>query len=400
MTSDFTSGKNGKSARFSRLTRRDFSVVEFQRADLKEYYITCFPEDSGDSEDLIGEVYARVGEFLESLGAEVVSERCYGETAVFPEVKAARTRLYKQHGLEYEGSLSFVGGTPILKRGLAGLQIWAVVAEDRPAVRTMTLDGSPVGRKFSHGGISYASVASVEPSAVGHYSPHLKDHAGSMFRESARILNSYGLSYRDVARTWIYLPQLLSWYDDFNAARREVYAEFGLAEGSRLSWLPASTGIQGQSPRGCECMMDLLAVSDRADFGHRLEMLNSPLQCEAYDYGSFFSRAVELKDESVSRIFVSGTASIDSQGNTVFKDDPKGQIRFTIQVVKELVGTRGHSLSDMAHCVAFFKNSEYTGAFLEVAEEQGLDARVVVQTVADVCRNDLLFEMEALTVKA
>jgi enamine deaminase RidA (YjgF/YER057c/UK114 family) len=387
-------------ASFSRLVRRDFSVTEFQRADIKEYYVTCFPEDSGDSKDQIPEVYARISEFLEGLGAEVVSERCYGETAVFPAVKATRTELYKQHGLEYEGSLSFVGGTPIPKRGLAGLQLWAIQAVDRPAVRTMAVDGNPVGRKFSHHGISYASVASVEPSAVGHYSPNLKDHAASMFQESARILNSYGLSYRDVARTWIYLPQLLCWYDDFNAARREVYKQFGLADGARPFWLPASTGIQGQSPRGYECMMDLLAVSGRADSGHRLEMLNSPLQCEAYDYGSFFSRAVELRDESVSRIFVSGTASIDSQGNTVFKDDPKGQIRFTLQVVSELIGTRGHSLADMAHCVAFFKNSEYIGAFMDVAEEQGLDARVVVQTVADVCRNDLLFEMEALTVKA
>jgi len=397
MSSDFISG-NG--AGLSRFTRRDFSVIEFQRADLKEYYITCFPEASSDPKEQIGEVYARISEFLEKLGAEVVSERCYGETAVFPEVEAARTDLYKRRGLESEGSLSFIGGTPIGKRGLAGVQLWAIRAEERPAVRTMTVDGSAVGRKFSHCGISYASVASVEPSASGHASPDLKDHAASMFRESARILNSYGLTYRDVARTWIYLPQLLCWYDDFNAARREVYTEQGLADGSRPLWLPASTGIQGQSPRGRECMMDLLAVAGRSDVGHRLEMLNSPLQCEAYDYGSFFSRAVELKDESASRIFVSGTASIDGQGNTVFKDDPKGQIRFTLQVLKELVGSRGHSLADMAHCVAFFKNSEYTQAFLDVAEEQGLDARVVVQTVADVCRNDLLFEMEALTVKA
>ncbi len=397
MTSDFSSGNNAHASRF---IRRDFSVVEFQRADLKEYYITCFPETSGISTDEIREVYARIGEFLEELGAEVISERCYGETAVFPEVKAARTQLYKQHGLEHEGSLSFVGGTPIRKRGLAGLQLWAILAKERPSVRTMTVEGHAVGRKFSHQGISYASVASVEPSAAGHNSPNLKDHAASMFRESAAILASYGLSYRDVARTWIYLPQLLCWYDDFNAARREVYSELGLSGGRNPFWVPASTGIQGQSPRGRECMMDLLAVSGRVGSGHRLEMLKSPLQCEAYDYGSFFSRAVELSDESISRIFVSGTASIDGEGNTVFKDDPKGQIRFTLQVVKELIGTRGHSLADMAHCVAFFKNSEYTQAFLDVAEEQGLDARVVVQTVADVCRDDLLFEMEALTVKA
>jgi len=337
---------------------------------------------------------------LSKLGAEVVSERCYGETSLFPEVREARSQSYKQHGLEYEGSLSFIGGTPTGKQALAGVQLWAIAAADGPAVRTMKVDGQEVGRKFSHRGVGYASVASVEPSAEGHKSSSLKEHAASMFREAARILNSYGLSYRDVARTWIYLPQLLSWYDDFNLARREVYGELGLCGGSGQFWVPASTGIQGCSPRGRECMMDLLAVSGRPDSAPRLEMLNSPLQCEAYDYGSCFSRAVELKDESVSRIFVSGTASIDRQGNTVFKDDPRGQIRFTLQVLKELIGTRFHTLEDTAHCVAFLKNCEYSEAFREIAEEEGLDARVVVQTVADVCRNDLLFEVEALTVKA
>lgn len=397
MTSDSSSGH---AAGLSRFIRRGLSVIEFERASLKEYYISCFPEAPAESGNEIREVYARIGEFLEKLHAEVVSERCYGETVVFPKVETTRTELYREHGLDPQGSLSFVGGSPIRKKGLAGVQLWAIVTRDRPAVRTMAVGSQAVGRKFSHRGISYASVASVEPLAAGHNSPDLKDHAASMFRASADILASYGLGYRDVARTWIYLPQLLCWYDDFNAARREVYTELGLSGGSLPLWLPASTGIQGQSPRGRECMMDLLAVSGRSDSGHRLEMLSSPLQCEAYDYGSFFSRAVELRDESVSRIFVSGTASIDNRGQTVFKDDPKSQIRFTLQVVKELVGTRGHSLADMAHCVAFFKNSEYADVFEEVAEEQGLDTRVVVQTVADVCRNDLLFEMEALTVKA
>ncbi|RPJ49708.1 MAG: hypothetical protein EHM23_36335 [Acidobacteria bacterium] len=92
MTSDFS---NGNSECLSRFVRGDFSVTEFRRADLKEYYITCFPETSGNSNEQIGEMYARVSEFLEKLGAEVVSERCYGETEVFPEVKAARAQLYQ-----------------------------------------------------------------------------------------------------------------------------------------------------------------------------------------------------------------------------------------------------------------------------------------------------------------
>jgi len=219
-----------------------------------------------------------------------------------------------------------------------------------------------------------------------------------MFRQAAQVLSGYGFNYRDVARTWIYLPRLLSWYDEFNAARQEVFQEVGLIGGDQALWLPASTGIQGHSPLGHECMMDLLAVAGREDGRVRMQMVESPLQCEAYDYGSFFSRAVELRDRTTSRVYVSGTASIDGQGLTVHHDDPLEQIRFTLRVVRELLATRGHSFSHVSHCVAFLKEAQYAPAFEQATREAGFDPRVVVPTVADVCRDDLLFEIDATAV--
>jgi enamine deaminase RidA (YjgF/YER057c/UK114 family) len=389
--------RDSRGGAFSRFTRRGFSVVEFAHGDLREYYLSFFPEAIDGSGESLGDLYERVAEFLSRLGAEIVSERCYGETTDYEEVSAVRAERYGRHCIDHAGSLSYIGGTPVNDGRLAGIQLWAVSAQDRPAVRNLLTDDQAVGRRFSHAGISYASIASVDPRAVD---GSLKEHARSMFDQAGRILESYGLGFRNVARTWIYLPQLLCWYDDFNRARQEVFAAAGLCGGAVPIWYPASTGIQGYSPKGHECMMDLLAVSARPASPLRLEMLESPLQCEAYDYGSLFSRAVELRDESTSRIYVSGTASIDKAGQTVFRDDPAAQIRFTLRVVRELVGTRGHGLEDIAHCVAFLKRPEFAPVFHEVAAEEGLDARIAVQTVADVCRDDLLFELEAMTLKA
>jgi enamine deaminase RidA (YjgF/YER057c/UK114 family) len=395
MTGDL--GKKNDSGAFSRFTRRDFSVVEFDRGGLREYYLSFLPQSAEGSGESLADIYDRVAEFMSRLGAEIINERCYGETADYEEVLTTRAERYRRYGIDNEGTLSYIGGTPISGRRLAGLQLWAVAAEDRPALRNLICGGQVVGRRFSHCGLSYASIASVGPSSV---SGSLKEHALSMFREAGHILEAHGLSFRNVARTWIYLPQLLCWYDDFNRARREVFADAGLCGGPGQLWYPASTGIQGHSPKGHECMMDLLSVSGRPESAFKLQMLESPLQCEAYDYGSLFSRAVELRDESVSRVYVSGTASIDKLGRTVFKDEPEAQIRFTLEVVRELIGTRGHTLGDVAHCVAFLKRPEFGPVFREVAAEEGLDARIAIQTVADVCREDLLFEVEAMTVKA
>jgi enamine deaminase RidA (YjgF/YER057c/UK114 family) len=220
-----------------------------------------------------------------------------------------------------------------------------------------------------------------------------------MFREANRTLESSGFRFRDVARTWIYLPQLLDWYDEFNAARAQSYQEFGLLDGRRPVWLPASTGIQGASPLGHECMLDLLAVARTDGARADMEMLASPLQCEAYEYGSMFSRAVEVRDESVSRIFVSGTASIDRVGVTVHVGDCAAQVRCTLATVRELLAARGHDLGDVTHCVAFLKNRDHADEFRVTAADMGLDPGIAIQTVADVCRHDLLFELEVTAVR-
>ncbi len=386
--------------RFSRSISRPLSVVEIQRGDLKEFYLTfCPSRDSSGTSESVEEIYSRVAEFLSSVGAEVVQERCYAMTNTYAEISAARDEAYRKHGVESDGTLCFVGEMPCEPSSVAGIQVWAVQAKKRPGVSPLVLEGQAVGREFTYQNIHYVSVASLGPRKGLGEEHRLEDHAKSMFDAANEILTTHGFTYRDVARTWIYLSKLLSWYDEFNAARRRAYREFGLLDGQKPVWLPASTGIQGDCPLGRECMMDFLAVSRVDDAILEMNMLNSPRQCSAFQYGSAFSRAVELKDESVSRIYVSGTASIDEQGKTAHRGDPAKQIRHTLLAVQELLVSRNHSFSDVAHCVAFLKRAEYSTEFRRIAEEEGLDYRAVIETAADICRDELLFEIEVMTVK-
>jgi enamine deaminase RidA (YjgF/YER057c/UK114 family) len=378
------------------------TVVQVQRDDLTEYFLTFRPEQpSARAVESVESIYNRVAEFLSEIRGEILQERCYAMTNTYPQVSAARQQAYEKHGVESEGSLCFVGEMPCepTQNGVAGIQVWAVRTPKGGAVSPLMLKGQALGRKFCYGNVCYLSVASLGPAehvCVGH---RLHDHALSMFENANRVLEAHGLTYRDVARTWIYLPKLLSWYGEFNAARRQAYQQFGLMDGQKPVWLPASTGIQGDCPFGRECMMDFLAISRLGEAELEAKILNSPRQCEAFQYGSSFSRAVEIRDESVSRIYVSGTASINERGETVHIGNPEEQIRHTLRVVKELLSWRHHSLGDAAHCVAFVKSPDYAPAFRRIAEEEGLDPRGVIETAADICRDDLLFELEVMTIK-
>lgn len=378
------------------------TVVQAQRDDLTEYFLTFRPEAvSARGAESVENIYNRVAEFLAGISGEIVQERCYAMTNTYAQVSAARQKAYEKHGVESEGSLCFVGEMPCepIQNGVAGIQVWAVRTPEGGAVSPLMLEGQAVGREFCYRDICYLSVASLGPAKHFCEGHRLHDHALSMFENANRVLEAHGLTYRDVARTWIYLPKLLSWYSEFNAARRQAYQQFGLMDGQKPAWLPASTGIQGDCPFGRECMMDFLAISRRGEAALEAKILNSPRQCEAIQYGSSFSRAVEIRDESVSRIYVSGTASINERGETVHLGDPEEQIRHTLRVVKELLSWRHHSLGDAAHCVAFVKSADYAPAFRRIAGEEGLDSRGVIETAADICRDDLLFELEVMTIK-
>lgn len=396
MNTDFTAPS--RDTGFPRYMGRDLCLIECPQPDMKELFMTFLPV-VGPTPESIDQLYERITELIANLGAEVVNERCYASTDHYPEISEIRARSYAARRLQEQGTLSFIGAVPVAGGPVAGIQVWAIQSAEKPGVRTMYLNSRAVGRKFTYDGISYGSIASLAPVMQGTSTPSRGAEAAAMFREAAQVLAGYGFSYRDVARTWIYIPRLLSWYDEFNAARREVFEEVGLVGGEQAFWLPASTGIQGRSPLGHECMMDLLAVTGREDRRVCMQMVASPLQCEAYDYGSFFSRAVELRSRATSRVFVSGTASIDAQGATVHSDEPLEQIRFTLRVVRELLATRGHSYAHVSHCVAFLKKAEYMPAFEQATREVGFDSRLVIPTVADVCRDDLLFEIEVMTIR-
>jgi enamine deaminase RidA (YjgF/YER057c/UK114 family) len=219
-----------------------------------------------------------------------------------------------------------------------------------------------------------------------------------MFRRAEKLIGSAGMTYGNVVLTRIYLTRILAWYDAFNAVRTPEYERLGLLGEDASFRLPASTGIQGKISEDCEVFMDLLAICKGDPGTCPFETLHNPLQNEATAYGSSFARGVAVDVPGARYVLISGTASIDESGVTVHLDDPRAQIRRTMDNFKAILSAGGAGLDDLYHAVWYCKRAEYAPVLHEELSAAGWPHFPWAIVEADVCRADLLVEIDGAAV--
>ena len=150
-----------------------------------------------------------------------------------------------------------------------------------------------------------------------------------------------------------------------------------------------------QVSTGAAGALDLLAVVGPPESRPLVKQLSSPAQPEALTYGSAFSRGALIHRTDVSLIQVSGTAAIDEQGQSLYPGDVRAQIDCTFDKIAALIGQEGAALADIAAACVFVKRPEDALVYQERVAARGLEALPAVIMVADICREELLFEMDA-----
>ena len=94
-------------------------------------------------------------------------------------------------------------------------------------------------------------------------------------------------------------------------------------------------------------------------------------------------------------IEVSGTAAIGATGMSLYQDDIRAQIEYTLDTIESLIAQKGARLEDVCAGTVFLKHPEYEAIYREIARERGLDNVPCLCVVANICREDLLFEIDA-----
>ncbi|MBN1570305.1 MAG: hypothetical protein JXA73_20860 [Acidobacteria bacterium] len=339
-------------------------------------------------------ICAEAASVLDSYGMRMLNERVFG-TLDFHETYA---RIRERFPDMAQKPFSYIQGAPVHGDGLSGVQIHAVkpVSDENP--RILYDGGRPCGSVWKREDATYVHIAGIHGLQSG--SRSRLDQAASMFEAMNRLLASQSADFRNVVRTWIYLDDVLEWYDVFNSVRTDKFKSFGLIPGSADEsngnpvYLPASTGIGGRNPAGAFCCGDVLAVTGNVE----VSVLPGMLQPSAYSYGSAFSRGICIEEKEYRQVFISGTAAIDETGRSLYPQDAESQIMKTLEVVEALISEKGAKFKDIRSATVYLKRAGDWRVYEKLAGRLGLSDLPAVFVVADICRSELLFEMDALAV--
>lgn len=350
-----------------------------------EFYITARPKWQADAPALATALMERVGAVLAENSACILQERLFADAAGMEALVTARASVLKSFADGVEPTCLIV--PPNMHGPICGVQVHAMAGPTKPKV--LSVGGRPCARLVNMGDWSYLVGCDLQADA-----PAEPDReAAAMLEKTEAVLSQVGGTLHDIARTWMWLGGILSWYGPFNRVRNDLFKSRGLLKDGGAGRMPASTGIGiGPAPRPGRrhCTMDFCAMlgARRPEF-----LLACGNQDAASKYNSAFSRASVAHTPGGRTVYVSGTAAIDAAGVTTHIGDTLGQIEDTVANVRAVLRNASCSMDNIVSAIAYCKTPEVERTFRYACGT--LLRGPVLVTVADVCRDNLLFELEA-----
>ena len=350
------------------------------------------------------EIYDQIAGIIKEMEIQILQEKVFANIPLHNILQKAREDSFVKYGIMEDNPVVYIEGAPVWGEGFAGIQICAI-ENSRLHERIWTIydEGIPCGRGMDLDGATFLLLQNMHGSSENNENKNNRpEQVNMMFEKTVGLLKKYNAEYKNVVCTRIYISNILDWYDEFNLLRNAKYTELGIIPTksdeliTEQIYLPASTGIRADNLFGAEALMNVLAVIKSDESEIKTAHDNGVKQKSAYRYGSAFSRAAVISSRNDKCVLLSGTAAIDEQGKSLFPGNPREQIRKTFEVVEALLGKEGVSLKDICHATVFLKRKEDAVIYNEVIEELGLSDMPAVCVTADVCRDELLFEIDAI----
>ncbi len=326
------------------------------------------------------------------------------------DVGQCRTLFEAYYGRQMPAT-NFVLQPPCCGAALA-VEAWAVGGGEAdvqfPAPNLVTV---------AYDGIKWFHCAGVSPKA-----PTAHDQTANAFGRMCDVLAKAGVGFHEVVRVWLYQGGITAdesgteRYRELNRARTDFFANVpfgsnGLAHDAGNGFYPASTGI-GTLGRGLVTSCLALQTSRR---DVRLIPLENPLQTPSHKYeqkfslqSPKFSRAMAVLLGNYMTTWISGTASIVNS-ETRHLGDIERQTEQTIDNIECLISSNnlarqgvsgaGATLRDLAKVRVYIKRPE---DYLKcrAACERRLGHLPTIYAHADICRPDLLVEIEGVAFSA
>ena len=286
------------------------------------------------------------------------------------------------------------------------------------AIEVYTLDGDADFQIKEQDGICFGLMEDhdekmlfIEGIPASDFSAKVSQQSQEVFGKLDALLSAFGFVVSDIVRQWNYIGNIVSYkdgkqnYQEFNDARSAYYAK-----GEWNNGYPAATGI------GSTDGIIVGGIAFKKANGKGIYPIDNPLQVAAHGYSKKvlidsdknavkstpkFERAKLIETAGGVCCFVSGTAAIRGE-KSVDPNSAEQQTVKTIENIEYLVskenlvrfGCKPYELK-YAFLHIFIKHAEDYEAVRAVVE--GACPRVpAIYSVADVCRSELLVEIEGI----
>lgn len=385
-----------------------YSVVDLN--DVRHVYASAVPR-TGET------LHEQAQDALRTIESVIEEEGTLGsivQQAVFMK-DAARLPEYRKIIEDFYGSelpaTSYVPQSPCCGKLLS---IEALgVGRGRGEVEIKRLSDQLVVTR--HSGISWVHCGQIVPQTA---STRVYDRSINAFEQMAAMLAGQGVRFEQVVRTWLYLGDIVGpegetqRYKELNRARTDFFRGMRFVVGKTPPGVngevyPASTGIGTDDN---DVAMSCIAFATERD-DILVAPLENPQQTSAFDYSSTYSpkspkfaRAMALSCGPYATILVSGTASITAS-ETRYVGDVEGQTRQTLDNIEALISEDnfrqhgmpglGATLEGLALARVYIKRQEDYAKTRAVCEAR-LGELPTIYAVADVCRPELLVEIEGI----
>jgi enamine deaminase RidA (YjgF/YER057c/UK114 family) len=388
--------------------RAGYSVIDLQA--LSHLWVAAVPRPGTPLEQQVADALRTIEAAVRAEGGDgsVVSQAVF---AADPAALEACPRLLRAFYGNHFPATTYIrqrpcAGTRVAVEALALVRGEATVRIERVSEELVIA---------SHNGLSWVHCAQVVPRTDAR---RVYDRSGSAFAGLPPRLARAAVRCEQVVRVWLYLGDIVGMegreqrYQELNRARTDFFARVPFPAsplpGARGGTVyPASTGI---GTDGTDIVMSCLALAtQRADV--RAVPLENPRQTAAYDYAAHyspkspkFSRAMAVAWGAYATLFVSGTASI-TRSESRHPGDATAQTHEVLDNIEALIGEdnlarhglpgAGATLRDLGVGRVYVKRLEDYAKIRRVCEAR-LGEVPLTYTLADVCRPELLVEIEGV----
>ena len=230
---------------------------------------------------------------------------------------------------------------------------------------------------------------------AGHSAATPQEQTRAVFGGLVRALEGCGGTLRgNCVRTWIYMKDVDVFYQGMVDARRKLFLRQGLTGDTHYI---ASTGIEG----ACGGQFDLVGLDAYSILGlkaRQVSYLNDfGRLCPTKDYNVTFERGTRIAYADRAHHFISGTASIDAAGKTVYAGDVLRQLARACGNIGALLKSGGAKLADLVYLIVYLRDPADLGS-VESRLKKNFPGLPLIIVQGSVCRPGWLVEVEGLAV--